>query len=246
MTEPSIVDLALQDPPAHEGPLLSGFFAGLAERVESALLSPQRETLVELCDAVARLTDFHLNGASPSLSGSLGAESVPDLTKEINEALILGRLAFAQALLTQAVQKRVPGDVGALIKAQPYAPYMRALVEGERTNAELRDRYGEAAETVSRKLRILRDSGVTDFRKEGRRIVNFLTPTALAFIQAEASAERPPGAPAAVVGTAEPIDSARAAGDIAKAALKKKLTPEFSEQPIIEGADHNQRAYGHG
>ena len=39
---------------------------------------------------------------------------------------------------------------------------------------------GERTETVSRKLKVLRDLGITDFRRDGTSFVNFLTPAAQA------------------------------------------------------------------
>jgi DNA-binding transcriptional ArsR family regulator len=61
-----------------------------------------------------------------------------------------------------------------------YAPYVKALARDDHTGTQLAQICGVTTETVSRKLKFLRDLGITDFRREGTSFVNFLTPAAQA------------------------------------------------------------------
>ena len=60
----------------------------------------------------------------------------------------------------------------------------RLLACGDKTNSELSDEVGERVETVSRKLKKLRDIGAADFRRDGVHVYNFLTPAAKALARA--------------------------------------------------------------
>jgi DNA-binding transcriptional ArsR family regulator len=59
-----------------------------------------------------------------------------------------------------------------------YKPYIDALASKDLNGKELAETCGEAEETVSRKLKQLRELGITEFRREGTRFYNFLTPAA--------------------------------------------------------------------
>lgn len=242
MTKPSSLDLALRSPPVVPARLSADFFSALGERIETALAAPRRETLAEMGEALQRLLDVKLEQAPEDMRLALTGHQE---TAGTIEAAEIGRLTFALQLLTQALQKRAPDEVLALVRSEPYAPYLGELFRGERTNAELREQFGEASETVSRKLRTLRESGVTDFRKEGRRIVNFLTPSGWACMPAaeEAAAEDAAALKLGVPAATDPVVTAR---ELAILTLKKRLAPQFTEQPIIQGSDPEQRLCGHG
>jgi hypothetical protein len=247
MSKPSVLDLALQNPPILQSPLSPGFFSDLSERVEAALASSRRETLTEMSEALKRIVDTKLQAAPEALRTALVSRGE---AADVAEAAELGRLAFALQLLTQALHKRVPDGAVELARSEPYTRYVEALGRGERTNAELRDEVGEVTETVSRKLRVLRDHGLTEFRKEGRRMVNFLTPSGWACVEpadeAPAMATPPAQAQTQAQAEAEADDSVEVSRTIAISSLRRSLPPQFSEQPIIQGSDPEQKLYRHG
>lgn len=237
MSERSLIDLALTNPQEVDQLLPVSFYAGLADRLEEALLAPRKDALLNLLVEIGRLLDVRLERAGPAVRAALSGQGdggAPQNSIEI--AAELGRLSFALLMASQAADRRVPEDFSVLLKAEPYAAYVTALVAGERTNTELRERLGEASETVSRKLRALRDSGVTDFRKEGRRIVNFLTPAAWACLDTESQEGRGVGSE---MGTANTVqtevvnDSFEQARAIAVARLKKRTPAQFMSQPFL-------------
>lgn len=96
----------------------------------------------------------------------------------LSQAYGLGQLAFAQLLAANAAQVSASDDFTDTLQSVKYAPYIRALLGRERTSSELRLVVDEREETVSRKLRELRELGAADFRRDGREVVNFLTPLA--------------------------------------------------------------------
>ena len=55
---------------------------------------------------------------------------------------------------------------------------MQALFSEDRTGQALAEITGERAETVSRKLKVLREMGAVDYRRDGTSFYNFLTPAA--------------------------------------------------------------------
>lgn len=92
---------------------------------------------------------------------------------------LLGQLSFAQLLVSHAATYRADDDFIDHLRSTTFSPLVRALYERpEVSNQELVDSLGECAEGVSRKLRVLREKGITDFRKDGRAVLNFLTPAA--------------------------------------------------------------------
>ena len=93
----------------------------------------------------------------------------------VAQAYGLGQLAFAQLLTANAASASADDNFEEILKGLKYAAYVRALLGKERTSAELRGLVNEREETVSRKLRELRELGVTDFRRDGREVINFLT-----------------------------------------------------------------------
>jgi DNA-binding transcriptional ArsR family regulator len=94
------------------------------------------------------------------------------------QAYGLGQLAFAQLLAANATSKNADDNFEELLKGKKYTEYIKYMLEGERTSFELKELCGEREETVSRKLKELREIGASDFRRDGRGVINFLTPIA--------------------------------------------------------------------
>jgi DNA-binding transcriptional ArsR family regulator len=96
----------------------------------------------------------------------------------IAQAYGLGQLVFAQLLTAKVADASADDNFEELLKGSKYVAYVKALLGSERTSAELKNIVTEREETVSRKLRELRELGAADFRRDGREVVNFLTPLA--------------------------------------------------------------------
>lgn len=105
-------------------------------------------------------------------------------------AFKIGQIAFAQVLLGVAAKRRAPAAFSRYFVDEPYSSYVRALMQRDMTNTELANQLSVRQETVSRKLKDLREAGVIEFRKVGAACINFLTPAARA-----AAADRPSPSP---------------------------------------------------
>lgn len=93
-------------------------------------------------------------------------------------AFKIGQIAFAQVLLGVAAKRRAPAEFSRYFREEPYSLYVDALTQRDMTNTELAHRLSVRQETVSRKLKDLREAGVIEFRKVGAACINFLTPAA--------------------------------------------------------------------
>jgi DNA-binding transcriptional ArsR family regulator len=150
----------------------------IAERLEEAVSAPTRalletldEQLIELFDTMLRTAS---KGAVEAVRGSAQAGSAE------TDAYLLGQVSFAQLFVAQAAERRADDRFVETIRSSLYAPYVKALARNEYTGSQLAQISGERTETVSRKLRVLRDLGITAFRREGTSFINFLTPAAQA------------------------------------------------------------------
>lgn len=102
-----------------------------------------------------------------------------DATSDLHAAYLLGQLSFAQGLVSSVFNRRADDDFMDFVRSSTYAPMLKLLFRGELSNQQLSEQLSESAEGVSRKLRVMREKGVTEFRKNGRVVVNFLTPAGI-------------------------------------------------------------------
>lgn len=166
------------------------FVDSLATRVEYAVTNRSSATLGELDRQLTELSDHLLDTAPERVSKFLHSAETADF--ELNAALIVGQISFAQQLITQAASHRADDAFAVELSNPSFSAYLAALLKEAKTNGQLELVTSEATATVSRKLARLRELGITDFRKEGTRVVNFLTPIARAFLQqASASTNHP-------------------------------------------------------
>jgi DNA-binding transcriptional ArsR family regulator len=153
-----------------------GLIDSLARSVEDAVVSPKRATLVKLAEGLTRLVEGQFQALAPSIRKA--AAHAPDAPSETVQAFRLGQISFAQTLVSQAAEQRADDGFLSLLSSSAFAPYIHALMAGELTSTELADAVGERPETVSRKLKQLREIGITDYRRDGQHVANFLTQTA--------------------------------------------------------------------
>ena len=184
--------------------------AALSSEAGGLSLTPELINLivVRLEEAIADPRDAHLGALRDQLNALLRsgmANISADLIAQLRQAdksatpvgagYVLGNLAMAQALSARAMDRRCGEKFEQMLSSENLRPYVRALLEGAETNRGLADRVGHAAETVSRKLKILRELGAADFRRDGQHIYNFLTPAAAAIANGWAKTETSMPAP---------------------------------------------------
>jgi DNA-binding transcriptional ArsR family regulator len=93
-------------------------------------------------------------------------------------AFLLGQAAFAHLLAARTLDTRVDQVFIRTLEDKRYLRYLRAMLSGAKDGVTLARMAEEAAETVSRKLAVLRGRGLVTSRQEGTRVVNKLTPAA--------------------------------------------------------------------
>lgn len=162
----------------------------IAERLEEALAANSRTELDGLKAALADFFATLLSRAPDAASAAIrGAASAPTASVA---AFALGQIAFAQHVAAQAAERRADDRFTAVFSNASLTPYVRALAKQDHTGRELAAALKLREETVSRKLTELRELGVVDFRRDGVRAYNFLTPQARAAYEGLAAPEALP------------------------------------------------------
>jgi DNA-binding transcriptional ArsR family regulator len=150
----------------------------VAEHLEEAISSSSSVPLRQLTNQLIELFNKLLRVAPPEAAKAVRGEVSNDTAGSV--AYMLGQVSFAQLLASHASMSRADDQFLNTIKDRRYAEYITALSEGDRSGIDLSQICGECTETVSRKLKHLRGLGITDFRREGTSLLNFLTPAARA------------------------------------------------------------------
>ncbi|MEJ6011176.1 helix-turn-helix domain-containing protein [Novosphingobium aquae] len=153
----------------------------IAIRLEEALASGLDQPLDSFSDQVRKSLR---RGYAKAPVAVIEAIRNLDANSPIRMSYVLGQLGMAQTVSSRARDRRVGEDFAAVLKSEAMALYVDALACGDKTNSELSDEVGERVETVSRKLKKLRDIGAADFRRDGVHVYNFLTPAAKALARA--------------------------------------------------------------
>jgi DNA-binding transcriptional ArsR family regulator len=150
----------------------------IAERLEEAVSAPTRAPLETLDEQLIGLFDAMLRTASKAAVEAVRGSAQAGTAE--TDAYLLGQVSFAQLFAAQAAERRADDRFVETIRSSLYAPYVKALARDDYSGTQLAQICGERTETVSRKLKVLRDLGITDFQREGTSFVNFLTPAAQA------------------------------------------------------------------
>lgn len=155
--------------------------AAIAERISEAILSPTRAAVSGLSEQLAEFLDV-LEKAAPEparfrATQTFGPDNIAYFSYQ------LGQVSFAQMLIAQVSERRIDDDFSTIVGDIRYKSYVDALRQRELSGKQLSEVCLECVETVSRKLRQLRELGITDFRREGTSFVNFLTPAARAIVK---------------------------------------------------------------
>lgn len=160
--------------------LTTELLIGLANRLEEAIADRSREALDNLKLQLSDALRWAVRTA-PKAAADTAAGRAPSI--ELEAAYMLGQLGFAQMLAAQVAERRPSTEALEGLRSAPYAPYLRALATHELTGSDLAEIVGERVETVSRKLRAMRDLGLVEARREGVNIFNSLSPFARAAIE---------------------------------------------------------------
>jgi DNA-binding transcriptional ArsR family regulator len=102
---------------------------------------------------------------------------------DASAAYLLGQTAFAHLIAARTFDLRVDDQFLRVLQDKRYKPYLHALLAGPKDGTTLARAAGEAKETVSRKLAVLRGRGAIFSRRDGTTVVNSLSPPAAAFLQ---------------------------------------------------------------
>lgn len=171
----------------------------LADRMEEAISASSNKPLQAMSEQLIALFNKLLHLApTPAADAAYGSAS---LDSAESAAYLLGQVGFAQLLASQTLVNRADDGFIAVIQDHRYEQYIKALSVKDYSGVDLAVSTGECAETVSRKLKVLRALGIADFYREGNKVLNFLTPAAQAALP-ETHAEILLGSPAANDGAA--------------------------------------------
>lgn len=154
--------------------LPTGVYSAIAARLEEALADGSREQLIGMQEQLSVFLKTYLKRADPKVISAVRGAGDADL--DTTTAYALGQITFAQLLAGQAGNRRVDDQFSAVIRDN--APIVRVLLERDKTGLELAEATGLRPETISRKLKTLRELGIVDFHRDGTSLFNFLTPAA--------------------------------------------------------------------
>lgn len=160
--------------------LPNGLLSAIAERLDEAIGGESRAPLDALAAQLGALFEQLLRLAPDA--AVLAVRQAPASGAAEAAAYTLGQVSFAQLLAAQAAERRVNDDFHLLLQDSRYKTYVEALAKKDMTGKELAALGEERVETVSRKLKLLREQGVADFRREGTCFYNFLTPAARSLV----------------------------------------------------------------
>jgi DNA-binding transcriptional ArsR family regulator len=188
--------------PTQEWPLLASLLAGnpdlssfspafisaLAEQLDEALRDERPDRLAGLAQQLLEWHKWLLRHAPPAVRAALRTEQDSDVTW----AAMLGKAGLAAELVAQARSHRVDDAFLGLLEDRRFQPYLAALRHKPQTGVELAETCQETPETVSRKLKYLREHGFISSVSNGRHMVHRLG----AAVKAALDQTEPPKKPA--------------------------------------------------
>ena len=148
----------------------------LADWLEEALLSASNQKAGEIHDAISETFQVALAQCSDEAKKVILASGAADLL--LKEVYRMGQLDLAQLLAAQSLDRRVSSEFTDALAERANLAYLTALWESPKTNKELSNTVGQAEETVSRKLKRLRELGIVYSKKVGTAVMNSITASA--------------------------------------------------------------------
>jgi len=162
--------------------LPDGIATALSDGIISVLAGEDRLGLEE---AQAALEKFYLKrlAAAPT-EAVLAARGDACAKPEDKAAFSLGLVGLAHAIVARMASRRIDDAFERRLRSKPFERYVRLLIDAELSGRELAERLGKDEAEVSRSVKVLRQIGAVECRREGNRTVNYLTPAARAVARA--------------------------------------------------------------
>lgn len=151
----------------------------IAERLEQAAAYGSKQEIEILNEQLSVLFRTALISASPEVYKAVVGEISES---QESDAYVLGQMSFAQHLAAYIFSQRAGDEFLEVLLDKGNCEYIKALYRQDLSGKGLAQLVRERGETVSRKLKRLREVGATDFRREGTTLINFLTPAARAAV----------------------------------------------------------------
>jgi len=164
-----VAETGFRLPPA----IVSELAARLREAIEAKDPATGRGLAAQLNEIVHGL--FH--EASPEARAAAGDESGRPATPA-GQAYALGQAGFAYQLAANLVDRRADANFEDVLRSETFGPYVRALLGEDLSGKQLAAAIGQCEETVSRNLKVLKQIGAVDYRRQKTSFINFLTPAA--------------------------------------------------------------------
>lgn len=161
--------------------LSSGIGEIMVDYVESALGASSRTRSFELERELVGL--FHEALRRCPSGAVMAVQGAGEAEESTRAAYLMGQISFAQSLVSQNLAHKLCSEFKAAVLHELNLKYVQALYRSDLTNKQLVDVVGKVEESVSRRLKKLRSWGVTDCRKQGTSVINFLTPAARAIVE---------------------------------------------------------------
>lgn len=202
--------------------ITSGRFELLAEAIEISVATQGGDGLHLDHETVLSFLNRNYRSLTPETKTKVTADG-----SEAARLFKLGQVSFAQLILGVAARKRAPSVFQNYFENDPHRAYVRLLLSRDCTNAQIAEELRVRPETVSRKLKELRDVGITDFRRIGTNCFNFLTPSARAV--AKAANHTPVDAPQS---SEEVLEMVRQTKESLPPYMRARMTFSTSDQAL--------------
>ncbi len=163
------------------------FISALAEQLDEVLREERPERLAGLEQQLLAWNKWLLRHAPPAVRAGLRS----DQENDVAWAAMLGKAGLAAELATQARSHRVDDTFLGLLEDRRFKPYLAALRHKPQTGVELAEACQETEETVSRKLKYLREQGFISSRSNGRHMVHRLTAAVKAALEQAEPLKKP-------------------------------------------------------
>lgn len=152
----------------------------VATYLSEAIINSNRGPLAEISDDVTALFQESVKVAPEEVVDAVFDE---DALNNLRSAFMLGQFSFAHIISGALLSKRINDNGKEELLDTVTRKYLCSLYHEDASNTELAEITGYRVETVSRRLRKLRELGLVDYRREGVNVLNFLTPYARAMLE---------------------------------------------------------------
>jgi DNA-binding transcriptional ArsR family regulator len=165
------------DKPMEE--LESSYFSILSQMIQDCEGGTKAD-LGEFSQFLVKLFHEQLRAISPEVRNAIIDKK--NASPELRQAYVMGQLSLAQSVISSMFSKRADDTFVPTLLQRKYRDILKHLLAKDMTGVDLAKLTKSSPETISRKMRVLREMGAADFRKDGTHTVNFLTHVAKAVL----------------------------------------------------------------